>query len=147
MDIVEQIITTWEKDAVIDAYRITDETIATPILHAKYLRLLASWKRKQSNLKLELNKLKQLKTRYFRGEMGKDELDSLGWKQWQFNRPMKNELEQLITSDNDVSEMVSELERVDTIVYVLESIMTQIKSRDFEISNHIKIKLFEKGEG
>lgn len=146
-DIIERILSVWEKDGKIDSQRITDETIATPILHAKYLRIYASWKRKQSSAKLELNRLKQKKIRYYRGEMSKDELDELGWKQWQYNRPMKNELEQLISSDADVFNKVLELEELDTIVYVLDSIMTQIKSRDFEISNHIKHKLYEKGEG
>ena len=147
MDIINKIIEQWEIDAKIDPTKVTEASLSTPILHSKYLHLLADWKRKQSQVKNNLYKIKQLKIRYYRGELSKEELDMYQWKQWQFNKPLKNELESLLQADNDVVKVQAQLEQVDTIVYVLDSIMTQIKQRDFEISNFIKIKMFERGEG
>ena len=147
MDIINKIIEQWEADAKIDPTKITDASLSTPILHSKYLHLLADWKRKQSQVKNNLYSVKQLKIRYYRGELSKEELDKYQWKQWQYNKPLKNELESLLQADKDVVKVQAQLEQVDTIVYVLDSIMTQIKQRDFEISNYIKIKMFERGEG
>lgn len=147
MDVIEKILQEWEKDAVVDPTKVTDATLSTPILHSKYLRLLAGWKRKQSQAKNGLYEIKQTKTRYWRGEMSKEELDRYGWKQWQYNKPLKSEIETMLLADPDVAKVQSNLEKIDTIVYVLDSIMTQIKQRDFEISNFIKIKMFERGEG
>ena len=147
MDIINKIIEQWEVDAKIDPTKITDASLSTPILHSKYLHLLADWKRKQSQVKNNLYSVKQLKIRYYRGELSKEELDKYQWKQWQYNKPLKNELESLLQADKDVVKVQAQLEQVDTIVYVLDSIMTQIKQRDFEISNYIKIKMFERGEG
>lgn len=147
MDIVEQIVDQWEQDAKIDIGRISEATLNTPLLHSKYLRLLASWKQKQAQAKSNLYNVRMLKTRYYKGELSKEELDKYQWKQWQYNKPLKNELEALLQSDKDVVKVQSQLEQVDTIVYVLDCIMTQIKQRDFEISNYIKIKMYERGEG
>ena len=147
MDIINKILEQWEQDAKIDTTQIKQASVSTPLLHSKYLHLLADWKRKQSQVKTNLYNIKQLRTRYYRGEMTKEELDRYQWKQWQYNKPLKSELESLLQADCHVVKVQAQLEQVDTIVYVLDSIMTQIKQRDFEISNYIKIKMYERGEG
>ena len=70
VSVVEEIIEQWEIDAAIDPTDIKGESIRTPILHAKYVRMLAVWKIKQTNLKIKLNEVRQEKTRYYNGDSG-----------------------------------------------------------------------------
>ena len=145
-DILEEIIDEWEKDSIIDVNRIQDETVATPFLHSKYLRMLSMWKKRRHIYEKKLTELQAIKRRYYRGEMGREELESYGWNQYQGNRMIKTELEETLRGDSDVLSIQSKLDLIDTVLYVLESIVKMITSRDFEISNFIKYKMFMKGE-
>lgn len=145
-DVLEEIINEWEKDSIIDVNRIQDETVATPFLHSKYLRMLSMWKKRRHIYEKKLTELQAVKRRYYRGEMGREELESYGWNQYQGNRMIKTELEETLRGDSDVLSIQSKIDLIDTVLYVLESIVKMITSRDFEISNFIKYKMFMKGE-
>ena len=146
MSTIDEIVNEWEKDAKIDPTDISSASLQTPRLHAKYLRILSHWKQKQATLKSNLNNIKQTKTRYYRGEMSREELKEYGWEQYQLKAPLRSEMEQVLNADADVNKVKMQLELVETIIYVLESIMKAIASRDFTISNYIKMRKFEKGE-
>lgn len=145
-DVLEEIINEWEKDSIIDVNRIQDETVATPFLHSKYLRMLSMWKKRRHIYEKKLTELQAVKRRYYRGEMGREELESYGWNQYQGNRMIKTELEETLRGDSDILSIQSKIDLIDTVLYVLESIVKMITSRDFEISNFIKYKMFMKGE-
>lgn len=145
-DILEEIIEEWEKDSKIDVNNIQNETVSTPFLHSKYLRMLSTWKRRRHIYEKKLTELQAIKRRYYRGEMGRDELNTYGWNQYQGNRMIKTELEETLRGDSDVLSLQSKLDLIDTVLYVLESIIKTVMSRDFEISNFIKYKMFMKGE-
>lgn len=145
-DVLEEIINEWEKDSIIDVNRIQDETVETPFLHSKYLRMLSMWKKRRHIYEKKLTELQAVKRRYYRGEMGREELESYGWNQYQGNRMIKTELEETLRGDSDILSIQSKIDLIDTVLYVLESIVKMITSRDFEISNFIKYKMFMKGE-
>lgn len=144
--LVEQIVDEWEKDAHIDPTQIADKTLTTALLHAKYLKMWAKWKQKNTTLKIQLNECKQTKTRYYNGEMSLEECRQLGLEQYQYNKPLKSQLDSLLASDKDVNKILLQQEAVGTIIEVLESILHQIKSRDFEISNFLKAQAFRNGD-
>lgn len=145
-EIVNNIVTEWEGDAHIDATQIDSASLSTPVLHCKYLRMLSGWKTKKTTLKSRLHEMRDAKIRYWRGEMSREELQHYGWAQWQYNKPAKVELENMLAADSDVSNIQMQLEGCETIIYVLESIMREINNRNFTISNYIKIKQFTQGE-
>lgn len=145
-DIVEDIVKSWESDAVIEATDIEGACLGIPRLHAKYLRQLSAWKTKKATLSKRLHELRDLKTRYWRGEMDREELQRLGWRQWQLNKPSKTEMETMFAADPDAANINVQLDGCETIIYVLESIMNQINSRNFTISNYIKMKMFNRGD-
>ncbi len=146
VSVVEEIIEQWEIDAVIDPTDIKGESIRTPILHAKYVRMLAVWKIKQTNLKIKLNEVRQEKTRYYNGEMSLEECKAKGIDQYQGLKPVRAVLEQMLAADNDVTKVQMQMEAVDTTVYIIESILKAISARDFQISNYIKQQAFMAGE-
>ena len=143
---VELIVEEWERDAPINGLDIGGSTLTTPILHSKYLRMLAQWKSKRTGLSVKLAEVRRFKTRYYNGELTREELQSANLSQYQYKRPLKAELEAMLAADPDVSKVQTQIEAVDTIIYVLEKIMEQIKSRDFTISNYIKAQAYARGE-
>lgn len=142
---LDDILIQWEADSAIDDNHLGEASIHTAKLHAKYVKLLVNAKLKKTKLDIEYNNLRKTKFRYYRGEMTRQELEQLGWEQWQYNKPLKNEMDEFLKGDQDLAEIQVRIDYIDTMVYALESIMTQIKQRDFQLSNAIKWKQFLAG--
>jgi len=132
----------WEEDSRIDDDHLGEESTKTPNLHAKYIQYLIDNKLRLSKVKHEYNILRKTKFRYYRGELSRQELERLGWDQWQGVKPLKNEMDEFLSGDDDLNNLDIKVEYLNSIIYFLESVMTQIKSRDFQISNGIKWKQF-----
>jgi len=132
----------WEDDSRIDDDHLGEESTKTPNLHAKYIQYLIDNKLRLSKVKHEYNILRKTKFRYYRGELSRQELEKLGWDQWQGVKPLKNEMDEFLSGDDDLNNLDIKVEYLNSIIYFLESVMTQIKSRDFQISNGIKWKQF-----
>ncbi|CAB4177156.1 Recombination, repair and ssDNA binding protein UvsY, partial [uncultured Caudovirales phage] len=67
------------------------------------------------------------------------------WEQWQYTKPLKNEMDEFLKGDKDLNTLEVKITYLETMIYLLESILTQIKSRDFQLSNAIKWKIFLAG--
>lgn len=142
---LDDILVMWEADSSIDDNHLGEASTTSPKLHAKYLKLLIEAKLRKTKLDIEYNSLRKSKIRYYRGEMTKAELEEYGWDQYQYNKPLKAEMDEFLKGDDDLSKILIRQEYIDTMVYALESIMTQIKQRDFQLSNGIKWKQFLAG--
>ena len=135
----------WDADCKINDDHLDHESVKTPNLHAKYLRFLIQHKMKLSALQTEYNLMRQRKFRYYRGEMGKQELEDLKWDQWQGVKPLKNEMEEFLDGDSDLNRITIKCEYIKNMIEALESILNQIKSRDWQIRNAIQWKQFVAG--
>lgn len=141
----DEIMSEWEKDSEYDDERLDKSAVATSSLHAKYLNLLVKNKLKLAKYSTDYNVLRQVKFKYYRGELTKQELDDRGWAQYQGVKPIRAELDELLSGDADLNNLNLKTQYLNTIINMLESIITQIKSRDFQISNAIKWKMFMAG--
>ena len=128
-----------------DDNHIDNESIKVPKLHAKYIRHLIQAKLKNTKIQNEFNLLKKTKFRYYRGELSRDELTELNWQQWQGVKPMKNEMEQFLDGDTDLNNIKVKIEYLNSMVYLLESILGQIKARDWQLKNVLEYKKFIAG--
>jgi hypothetical protein len=142
---IEQLHDEWEKDCAINEDHLDRESVKTPQLHAKYLRILVSHKMKLAALEVEYKTLRQMKFRYFRGEMTRPELEDLKWDQWQGIKPLKNEMDEFLQGDSDLNRIVVKCEYIKNMIEALEAILGQIKSRDWQIRNAIQWKQFISG--
>lgn len=142
---LDDVLVMWEADSVIDNNHLDTASIDTAKLHSKYLKILIDTKLRKTKLDIDYNNLRKLKFRYYRGEMSRQELESLGWDQWQFNKPLKNEMDEFLKGDEDLNKILARIEVIDTTVYAIESIMGQIKSRGWDIKNAISWKQFLAG--
>jgi hypothetical protein len=85
------------------------------------------------------------KFRYYRGEMSKSELELSGWEQWQGIKPLRNEMDEFLNGDADLIKAKLKIDYLQSIQELLESIMQQIKSRDWIIRNSLEWKKFISG--
>jgi NDP-sugar pyrophosphorylase family protein len=97
---LEQLQEEWDVDCQIDDNYLGESAVATPKLHAKYIRFLISVKLKHTKLSSDYNILRKNKFRYYRGELSRDELIDLGWEQWQGVKPLKNEMDEFLAGDS-----------------------------------------------
>jgi hypothetical protein len=142
---LDDVLIMWEADSAIDDNHLGEASTHTAKLHAKYLKVLIEAKLRKTKLDIEYNALRKTKIRYYRGEMTRAELEEYGWEQYQYNKPLKAEMDEFLKGDDDLSKILVRAEYIDTMIYALESIMAQIKQRDFQLSNGIKWKAFLAG--
>jgi len=142
---LDEILIMWEADSAIDDNHLGEASTATAKLHSKYLRLLIDAKLKKTKLDIDYNSLRKTKFRFYRGELSREELKELGWEPWQYNKPLKAEMDEFLKGDEDLSQIQSRLDYIDIMIQAIESIMQQIKQRDFQLSNGIKWKAFLAG--
>ena len=89
--------------------------------------------------------MRKSKFRYFRGELSRDELKEQGWEQWQGIKPLKNEMDEFLSGDNELNTLKVKIEYLETMIYFLESILGQIKARDWQIKTAVEWKKFLAG--
>lgn len=142
---IEQLLEEWEKDCGIDDNHLDRSSIETAKLHSKYLNILMMNKIKATSINNEYNNLRQKKFRYYRGEMTKEELQENGWSQWQGTKPIKSEMDEFLRGDADLNKLILKQEYLKVFNEGLESILNQIKSRDWQIRNAVSFKQFLAG--
>ena len=142
---IEQLLELWDADCAIDDNYLGEQSTATPKLHAKYVKLLVQVKLKHTKLQSDYNLLRKNKFRYYRGELSRDELNDLGWAQWQGVKPLKNEMDEFLSGDSDLNTLRVKIDYLETMIYFLESIMQQIKARDWQIKTAVEWKKFLAG--
>jgi hypothetical protein len=135
----------WETDAEIDDNYLGENSVATPKLHAKYIKLLVSTKLKHTKLQSDYLLLRKNKFRLYRGELSRDELTNLGWNQWQGVKPLKNEMDEFLQGDSELVTIKVKIDYLETMIYFLESVLGQIKARDWQIKTAVEWKRFLAG--
>ena len=142
---IEQLQTEWDNDCQIDDNYLGEYSTATPKLHAKYIKLLVNVKLKHTKIQSDYNMLRKNKFRLYRGELSRDELTNLGWEQWQGVKPLKNEMDEFLSGDTELNTMRVKIDYLETMIYFLESILGQLKARDWQIKTHVEWKKFLAG--
>lgn len=142
---IDEIQNEWGQDSCIDDNFLGESATKTPKLHAKYLKILIGVKLKYTKLSSDYNILRKNKFRYYRGELSREELSELGWPQWQGVKPLKNEMDEFLGGDTDLNTTKVRIEYLETMIYLLESILGQIKARDWQLKSAIEWKKFLAG--
>jgi hypothetical protein len=142
---IEQLQEEWDKDCQIDDNYLGENSTATPKLHAKYLKILVQVKLKHTKLSSDYNLTRKNKFRYYRGELSRDELQDLQWDQWQGVKPIKNEMDEFLKGDAELNTMDIKIKYLETMIYFLESVLQQIKARDWQIKTAVEWKKFLAG--
>jgi hypothetical protein len=142
---IDQIQEMWEADSEIDDNQLGEHATKTAKLHSKYVKILTGAKLKLTKYQSDYNLLRKAKFRYYRGELSREELTDLGWQQWQGVKPLKNEMDEFLTGDTDLNTLKIKIEYLETMIYLLESILGQIKARDWQLKTAVEWKRFLAG--
>jgi len=142
---IEQLQEEWDKDCEIDDNYLGENSTATPKLHAKYVKMLVQVKLKHTKLSSDYNLTRKNKFRYYRGELSREELQDLQWNQWQGVKPIKNEMDEFLKGDAELNAMEIKIKYLETMIYFLESVLQQIKARDWQIKTAVEWKKFLAG--
>ena len=135
----------WKKDCVIDETNLGRAAARTPELHAKYLNLLTNARLQVRKAEGDYLRLRRVKYRYFRGELTREELESLGWPQYQGVKPIKNEMDEFLSTDEDLLTSQDKLEYLRAVLLQLEAILKSLNSRTWDIKNSIEWTKFTNG--
>jgi hypothetical protein len=142
---IEELQTMWETDCQIDDNFLGEHSTTTPKLHAKYIKLLVNVKLKHTKYSSDYNLLRKNKFRLYRGELSREELTDLGWNQWQGVKPLKNEMDEFLSGDTELNTLKVKIQYLETMIYFLESILGQLKARDWQIKTAVEWKKFLAG--
>lgn len=142
---IEEVKEEWKKDSNIDNTKFEKEIIRTPMLHSKYLDYLIFFRAKRASALKNLNSMKNVKRRYYRGEFTLDELRERGWGQWQGLKPSMSELNQLFEQDPELNDLEERLEYYNTSLAAVEYIMKAINARSYEIRTLLDYQKFISG--
>jgi hypothetical protein len=142
---IEDIQTMWEQDSFIDNNHLGEASTETAKVHSKYIKLMIGVKLKLTKARADYNLLRKNKFRYYRGELSREDLQHLGWEPYQLIKPLKNEMDEFLQGDQDLITLNTKIEYLETMGYLLEGILGQIKARDWQLKNGIEWKKFLAG--
>lgn len=144
---LNNILDMWSEDCKIDEMRLDRSSRETPILHAKYLRLLSEAKLMLKKAERDQKILLKDKWLYYNGKMDEDTIRSKGWAFDPFDgmKVMKGEMDYYYDSDPEIQKSEEKIEYWKTVISTLSDIMENLKWRHQNVSNIIRWKQFEAG--
>jgi hypothetical protein len=140
MENIEQILSHWEKDSVIDQTEPGKELIRIPILHNKYLSMLIKHKMASKKANLDFIKMRKIKWEYYTGKLSKNQLDEYGWEPFKFT--LKSDINVYLEADSDLIKLTEKKIYHEEVVVMIESIMKELNSRTYQLKDFIAWERF-----
>ena len=137
----------WANDCVIDPNELDKSSREQPILHAKYLELLSTYKLQLKRAEFSQKSLLKDKWLWYNGKMDHSEIIEKGWNPDPFNglKILKGEMDHYYDTDPEIQESELKIQYYKNVIDTLTEIINNINWRHQTISNIIKWKQFESG--
>ena len=144
---IENVLSEWQKDSVINQSKLDESSIDTAKLHAKYLQWLSLSKLQLKKSQMNQKTLLKEKWLYYNGKMSQEEIESKGWVFDPFDglKVMKGDMDHYYDADEDIQKSEERIAYYKTLVETLQEIVETIRWRHQTIGNIIKWKQFEAG--
>ena len=143
MENLEQVLTFWEKDSVVDETEPSREIIRIPNLHSKYLNIMTKHKIAVKKATFDYHRMKKVKWEYYTGKMDHDDLKKYGWEPFPF--ALKSDLSTYLEADEDINKYKAKKLMHDEIVDVCTAIIKELNSRTFQLRDFIAWERFVNG--
>lgn len=141
---IEEIEKLWEEDSKIKEYKLADEALNIPKLHAKYYRLYIREKLAYTELKEKEKTLEELLFNYFAKTLTDDEIKEYGFV-YTDRKYMKADIPKAVASHKDMITYRLKLAAAYEKAEFLKSVLAMIGQRSFQIKDAINWKMFEAG--
>lgn len=137
----------WAKDCNIDANKLDEASRQAPLLHAKYLELISTYKLQLKKTEFEQKKLLKDKWLWYNGKMSQEEMEKKGWNPDPFNglKILKGEMDHYYDTDPEIQESELRIQYYKNVIDTLTEIISNVNWRHQTIGNMIKWKQFESG--
>jgi chaperonin GroEL (HSP60 family) len=144
---LNQILDMWENHDCKIEKDMTEASISTPTIHAKYLRLYNNEKGKLLYYEMEQKKLLKKKFLYYEGKLTQEEIDAEGWDYDPFNgmKILKGQMNYYYDADEDIQKSEAKILLQKQKIEILKEILENIKWRHQTIKNAIEWRKFESG--
>ena len=138
---LEEIQELVDKDLKINDSELDLESIKTPQIHNKYMKLLTKFKLMLSRNESEFHIIKKQKWEYYTGKA-----DPGVYAEKPFNlKILRQDVDKYIDSDEDIIKLKQKSDYLNTVVDFLDRTVRQISNRTFTIKNAIDWKKFISG--
>lgn len=138
---LEEIQELVDKDLKINDSELDLESIKTPQIHNKYMKLLTKFKLMLSRNESEFHITKKQKWEYYTGKA-----DPGVYAEKPFNlKILRQDVDKYIDSDEDIIKLKQKSDYLNTVVDFLDRTVRQISNRTFTIKNAIDWKKFISG--
>ena len=137
----------WAKDCNIDANKLDEASRQAPLLHAKYLELISTYKLQLKKTEFEQKKLLKDKWLWYNGKMSQEEMEKKGWNPDPFNglKILKGEMDHYYDTDPEIQESELRIQYYKNVIDTLTEIISNVNWRHQTIGNMIMWKQFESG--
>jgi hypothetical protein len=88
--------------------------------------------------------MKKIRLDYYAGRMSEDELKEYGWEPFQF--VLKTDLNSYLEADNNLIKLLEKKVYHEEVVSVIESIMSELKQRTWQLRSFIDYEKFIGGQ-
>lgn len=129
-------------DLVIDKTKLDSESMRTPLLHNKWLRMLFERKERMKTLEFKKKILIKDKWLYYNGKASDEVYKKKGAFQ---HKVLKGDLGMFIDADNEFHMMESRIERCKSELEFVQKTLEEINRRSFHITNALKAMAFMNG--
>jgi len=133
-----------ETDLKLNETELDTESMRIPQIHGKYLNLLFDERLMLKRHEADYSVMKRLKWEYYGGKMNQEQLDELGWEQFDL-KILRQDLDKYLDSDTDLVEISMKVVYQKEKVSYLDSIVKAIASLQWNIRNAIEWKKFIHG--
>jgi Recombination, repair and ssDNA binding protein UvsY len=133
---VEAILEAWDQDSVIDKSDLTQASIDTSRMHAKYLRWLFEERLVLRKLEQDLKDLRLRKLEFLTQGHSKETMD-LGWQLPARGSVLKSDAGTYADSDPDVVRLYLQAAHQKEKVEVLQEILKMLAVRGYQVKNAI----------
>lgn len=131
----------WAQDSKMDEDLLDHESIKIPQLHSKYLNWLSDVRLFKIKKEQEYKRLLREKFEYYTGKS-----DTEVYKQKPFDlKILKQDVQLYIESDDEIQSVLNKLNYYKEMIFLLESILSNISTRGFQIKNSIEWQKFMQG--
>lgn len=141
---LEILLEEWAKDCIIDDGNIKLELINIPKLHAKYIRYLNEHKMASFKAKFDYDKMKNIRSEYYLGQLDQETLEEYGWEQFDLH-VTKTGLEKYLNCDEILIKLLQKKIYHDQVISTCESILNELKSRTWQLKTLVDYEKFLSG--
>ena len=143
---LEDLMSMWAEDSVIDETEPGRAMAKIPILHAKYLRILSYHNLMVKKLHNDYQRTKLLKWEYYKGNLNNPEDLKEHNLEPMVKNIMRQDIPMYLDGDNDLNKILLKKVMNQEIADAATSILKELHSRTFQIKSIIEWERFTGGK-